>query len=361
MKGSRQSAVGSSLAHDLLGACVFRLLPTVDCRLPTIMLCIMLALSPGSFAAEGVEREDRWAILIVGVTGDADLQKRYLQEIVDLHATLAGPLALPKERIVVLFDDPSKEPDLIQYKSTMDNLRTAVRNLADRVKKDDRVFVFIEGHGNYDGKIYKLNLVGPDPTAEDLSEIFSILPARHFIMVNATNCSGGSLQALSREGRIVITATRSGMEKNQTHFGRFFVEAFQNNAADSDKNSRISIIEAFLFASRKVEDYYNNEGNLQTEHPVLDDNGDAQGQSKPSPENGDGLIARMTFLDSGIESGKREDLTAEQKEMALAAQEIEKQIEALKYTKGKIPEAEYERKLEELLLKLARINATLSK
>jgi hypothetical protein len=37
------------------------------------------------------------------------------------------------------------------------------------------------------------------------------------------------------------------------------------------------------------------------------------------------------------------------------------QIEELKYEKGKMSEADYEKKLEALLLRLAQINATLSK
>ncbi|MBP1610101.1 MAG: hypothetical protein H6Q04_2336, partial [Acidobacteria bacterium] len=131
-------------------------------------------------------------------------------------------------------------------------------------------------------------------------------------------------------------------------------------AADSDKNGRVSIAEAFSFTKKKVEDYYSGEGNLQTEHPVLDDNGDAKANDKPSPENGDGLLAANTFLDAGVPSGIRKGLTAEQQELERAARELEKQIEALKYSKDKMTEAEYENKLEDLLLRLARINAKLS-
>ena len=286
-------------------------LPITDCRLPTIFF-LLLALSLSIMAAKAEEREDRWAVIVVGVSGDANLQKTYLKEIADLYEVFTGLLALPKDRVVVLFDDPSRNPGLIQHKSTLENLQVVTRNLAGRVNKDDRVFIFIEGHGNYDGKVYKLNLVGPDPAAGDLAEMLFSIPARRFVVVNATNCSGGSLPALSGEGRIVITATKSGMEKNQTHMGQFFIDAFKDNAADSDKNGRVSILEAFEFMSRKVEDYYNSEGNLQTEHPVLDDNGDAQGQSKPSPENGDGLLARTAFLDAGIRPGSRKPLTSEQ-------------------------------------------------
>jgi hypothetical protein len=323
--------------------------------LPAVVL--VLCLSALSHAAD---RDGRWAILIAGVSGDPELQDAYLKEIKALHSVLEGSLGFPRSQIVVLFDDPSKDPGLINYKSTRENLQAACLTLAGRVHKDDQVFVFIEGHGDYDGRIYKLNLVGPDPTAEDLAAMLYALPVQHFIVVNATNCSGGSLPALSQPDTIVITATKSGTEKNQTHMGRYFIDAFKNNAADADKNGRVSILEAFSYARQKVEAYYGDEGIMQTEHTVLDDNGDAKGQSTPSSENGEGLLARTTFLDAGVISAAQ-TRTPEQQKLALEASEVEKQIETLKYAKGTMPEADYENKLEELLLRLARINAKLPK
>jgi hypothetical protein len=319
--------------------------------------CVLLFLGLRVAAAEN---DGRWAILIAGVSGDPDLQKLYLKEISDLRSMLENSYGFPRDHVTVLFDDPSKAQDLIQYKSNSESLREACRKLSARVKKNDLMLVFIEGHGDYDGKVYKLNLVGPDPTAEELADMLYQIPAR-FVIVNVTNCSGGSIPALSRKGTILITSTKSGMEKNQTHFGQFFAEAFKDNAADSDKSGRVSILEAFLFASHRVEEYYNSEGNLQTEHPVLDDNGDAQAQAIPSTENGEGYLSRTTFLDAGIPALAQGKLTPEQQKLSLDAGELEKQIEALKYSKGEMPEAEYEKKLEELLLKLAQINAQISR
>jgi hypothetical protein len=322
-----------------------------------LVLPALLCLAASGLTA--AERDGRWAILLSGVSGDPELKKEYLKEIQDLHSVLVNSLGFSRNQIAVLFDDPSKDPGLIQYESTRDNLQAVCLKLAGQVQKEDLVFVFIEGHGDYDGKIYKLNLVGRDPTAEDLAAILYVIPAQHFIVINATNCSGGSIPALSQNGKIVVSATKSGMEKNLTHFGRYFVDAFKNDAGDSDKNGRVSILEAFSYARQKVEEYYDNEGSLQTEHAVLDDNGDAQAQSKPAPENGEGLLARNTSLDAGVRPDAQANRTPEQQKLAIEAQELEKQIEALKYAKGNMPEAEYEKKLEELLLGLARINAKL--
>jgi hypothetical protein len=336
------------------------LLSVVRCR--WTILAVILALVVWVQTIYGAEPDNRCAILLAGKSGDPDLQKRYLQEIRKLHSLLVGPLGFPRDRVTVLFDEPPMDPDLIQHPSTRAGLEQACLNLSKRVKKADLVFVFIEGHGSYDGKTYKLNLVGsPDPTASELASILYSIPAKRFVVVNATNCSGGSLPALSGEGKIVITATKSGMENNLTHMGQYFVEALENSAADANKDDRVSVIEAFFYTKQKVEDHYKNTDNLQTEHPILDDNGDAEGQSDPSPESKEGLLARTTFFDAGSSLEALKAVTPEQQELELEAREVEKQIETLKYQKAEMPQSDYEKKLEELLLKLARINAKLQK
>ena len=325
------------------------------------LLLAILLLFIACLRATAAERDGRWAILISGVSGDPELQQIYLKEINDLYSVLTDSLGFPRSQVSVLFEDPSKNPGIIQRKSTRDELQSLCRDFAARVQKNDLIFVFIEGHGNYDGKAYKLNLVGPDPTAEDLAAMLYSIPAQRFIIMNATNCSGGSIPALSREGTIIITATKSGMETNQTHAAQFFIDAFKNNAADSDKNGRVSLMEAFSYTKKKVEEYFQAGDNLQTEHTVLDDNGDGKAQNQPLPENGEGLIAKTTFLDAGVPVLNRAGLTPEQQKLAAEAQSIETQIETLKYAKAGMPETDYEKKLEELLVKLAQINAKLPK
>jgi hypothetical protein len=309
--------------------------------------------------AMAAERDGRWAVLISGASGDPELQQTYLKEITDLYSTLTNSLGFPRSQVAVLFDDPSKNPEMIRRKATREELQALCRELASRVQKNDLMFVFIEGHGDYDGKTYKLNMVGPDPTGEELASMLYSIPAQRFVVINATNCSGGSLSALSKKDKIVIASTKSGMEKNQTHAARFFIDAFTNNAADSNKDGRASIFEAFVYARQKVEEYYLNEASMQTEHAVLDDNGDGQAQTQPSPENGEGFLARTVFLDSGASVAASANLTPEMRELASEARNIESRIEALRYAKAEMPEADYQKKLEELLLKLAQINAKL--
>jgi hypothetical protein len=322
-----------------------------------VWMVIFLLLSPAHANGQG----GRWALLVAGVSGDPELQKQYLQEVRDLHSTLLESLQFAYDHVYVLFDDPAKDPALVQYQSTRENLARVCREIAGRAGRNDLMFVFIDGHGSFDQQTYKLNLVGPDPNADELAAFIYAIPAQRFIVVNATSASGASLAAFSGKEKIVITATKSGNERNQTHFGRFFVEALKNNSADMDKTGRVSLLEAFDYAAQKVEEFYTKEGALQTEHPVLDDNGDSQGQAKPGPENGEGLLARTTFLDAGAPQITEGRLTQAEQTLAREAQMLEQQIETLKYAKAGMNQDDYEKKLENLLLRLAQVNAKLRK
>lgn len=63
--------------------------------------------------------------------------------------------------------------------------------------------------------------------------------------VVATGSSSGALQeSLKRDARIVLTATRSGNERNATRFGGEFVAALSDPGGDPDKNGSVSAQEA---------------------------------------------------------------------------------------------------------------------
>lgn len=330
--------------------------------LASLLVCSLFLLA-GSPARAQVDSgaDPRWAILVMGISGDPGLRKEYLQELVDLRGLLEGPLGFPRDHIVALFDDPKLDPARVQYQSNRENLEKACKDIARRASKEDMVFIFLDGHGDSDGKVYKLNLVGPDPTAAELASMFYSIPAQRFVIINATNCSGGSLEALAGRGKIVVSATKSGTEKNLTHLGKYFIEALADNNADVDKNGRVSIFEAFSYAARKVEEHYTKAGSMQTEHPVISDNGDAQALSLADLGARNALLSRSAYLDRGSPLLVQGDNSPEAQALAKEAQSLEKQIELLKSAKDEMTEAEYEKKLEELLLKLAEVQAKLRK
>jgi hypothetical protein len=327
------------------------------CILAALLILSWAVRSPAATPADGAPQ--RWAVLVAGISGDPGLQSAFLGQLQRLCTILTGLYGFPRDHVSVLAEDPSKDSSLVQFKSTRENLEKVAGDLAPKVGKEDMVFVFLLGHGSAEGNVYKLNLVGPDPTADELAKLLYSIPSQHFVIVNTTTCSGASMQALSRKGSVILTATKSGHEKNQTHLADYFIEALEEGNGDADKNGRVSLLEAFNYASTKVAEYYKREGNLQTEHPVLDDNGDVEAHDKPGPENGDGLLARTTYLDRGAASVVASASTPERRELGRTAEELQKQIEDLKYRKSGMPADEYERQLEALLLKLAQVNAKL--
>jgi len=303
----------------------------------------------------------RWAILMAGISGAPDLQQEYLQILEELNSLLLNSFGYSQENVFVLFDDPALDDSLVRYQSTRENFAQVCKEIDSRAGSEDVVFTFIAGHGNLARDDYKLNLVGPDPTAEDLAAMLYSIPVRLFIVINTTNCSGGSVEAMTHERAIVVTATKSGREKNKTHMARFFIEALKDNTADRDKDGHISVLEAFQYATARVEEYYSREGHLQTEHAILDDNGDGMGHSRPGPENGDGILARTTYLNAMVAVSAEETLSPEELRLRQELVSIQQQIERLKYAKSEMTEDEYERKLEALLLRLAEINEKLRK
>src|SRR5204863_3269547 len=127
-------------------------------------------------------------------------------------------------------------------------VREVLTRAATELQPDDAFALFLIGHGTFDGADYKLNLPGPDMTASELASLLNRIPARRQLLVNMTSASGASLAVLAKKNRIVITATKSGNEKNATVFARYWVDSLRDPAADSDKNGAISALEAYRYA-----------------------------------------------------------------------------------------------------------------
>jgi len=142
--------------------------------------------------------------------------------------------------------------------------------LASLLSENDQVNVYLIGHGSYDDVEYKFNIAGPDLTGEDIAASLDSLSSTNQLLVNTSSASGATVDLLQNDNRILVLATRSGVERHATRFGSYFADALSNSTADTDKNRRISAAEAFSFAARQVDDYYDGNGQLATEHPRIE-------------------------------------------------------------------------------------------
>jgi HPt (histidine-containing phosphotransfer) domain-containing protein len=235
--------------------------------------------------------------------------------------------------------------------ATQENVRRAIAGLKQRMTKDDQLLVLLIGHGSGEGEAAAFNLVGPDLRVAEWADLLKGLPGR-LVFVDTTGASFAFLHALAGRERIVLTAADSAAQQFETVFPEFFVKAFGDQAADADKNGRISIWEAFAYASAQTKDWYEQHGRLATERALLDDTGAGIGReaSVPGP---DGELARVTYLDlhnSGAAGN------AEMTALLARKAELEDQIDKLRSRKSVMPPDEYAATLEKLLIELARVS-----
>ena len=289
---------------------------------------------------------DRFAIVVSGASGGPKYIENFDRWRTTVVKALTEGLGFTLDRVVVLHEAGSDAD-----RPTRENVRRAVASVANRVTSEDLLLVVLIGHGTFDGEAAKFNLVGPDLDARDWAQLLNKVPGQ-VVFVNTSNSSHPFLEELSRPDRIIITATDSSSQRFDTVFPEFFAAALDQVAvADSDKNGRLSIWEAFGFASQAVARWYDQRGQLVTEHAVLDDNGDRTGREAQTP-GPDGALARRVFLDPDpSERGGDAVLASLEKRKAA----IEAEMELLKARKGSMPRGRYDTEFEALAVELARI------
>jgi hypothetical protein len=153
-----------------------------------------------------------------------------------------------------------------------------------------------------------------------------------------------------------VTATRSGAEHFTTLFGGFFIDALTSEAADADKNKRVSVLEAFKFAKTEVARAYEREGLLATEHALLDDDGDKEGSADPSatgsdPKNKDGKVASVVSLGVAGDDGLPSD--PKLRALHVERRDLERRVESLRLLKESMDPAKYSAELEKLVTAIA--------
>ncbi len=271
-------------------------------------------------------------VVVEGLGGEAQYTQQFDTE--------AHALVVAARRIT--------SPDDVQLLAGADATRGAVlacfHRLASAMSRDDRLILYLVGHGSYDGRRYKFNIPGPDLTDEDLAMMLDALPAQHQLIVATGSASGALLVPLRKPQRILITGTRNGDERNVTHFGAAFVAALTAPSADLDKDGTISAQEAFDYATRHVQDYFRQQALLASEHAVL------QG-------GGSGLftvaeLGQPSILSAAPTAGAR---STPQSALTRRRDALNARIHALEQHKAALPPAQYAAQLDPLLLELAEV------
>jgi hypothetical protein len=302
-------------------------------------------------SASAVLAGERYAMIVTGASGADAYEQKYLAWRTTFTTTLRDAFNYDPERIITLAE---REGPGVQ-KATRENVQRALGDLRKRLNKDDQLLVLLIGHGtSLDGEEAKFNLVGPDLNASEWADLLKPLPGR-LVFVDTTGASFPFLRRLAGRGRVVLTATDSAAQQFETVFPEFFVKAFEDAAADLDKNGRVSMWEAFTYASGGVRQWFEQKGQLPTERPLLDDTGAGIGRGEAMNAGTDGAVARITYLepDAALALPADTELAVLVKRRA----ELESLLEELKARKESTSPDQYDAELEKLLIEISRVGA----
>ena len=317
-----------------------------------LLLLVSLVLLGSALAA----RATPGLLLVSGIGGEEVYARQFRLWALEMLDAARERLGLPAERVVWLCEAPERDPDRCAGESRREAVLLALERLARDGGAESPLMLLLIGHGTArDGRAL-FNVSGPDLSAEDLAAALDALAGdsqqhRPIAVVNTSSASAPFTRVLAGPGRIVVTATASEAEDDYTRFAGHFVTAYGGSAADADKDGRVSLLEAFRFATGEVARQYRLEQQLVTEHALLEDDGDGRGSREPSPDTGDGVLAAQFHL--ALARGEQSESP-----VALAlerdARDLVAQIAALRRQRVALAPERYERALEELLLVLAR-------
>ena len=285
-------------------------------------------------------------VVVAGLGGEPDYEQRFTAAAKEL------------DRIFRTADPQAHVYTLAGPGATAAQFAETLGMVARDAQADDDFTLILIGHGSFDGVEYKFNLVGPDLTAAQIALMCDRIAARRQLVVDTTSASGGALPFLLRPGRAVVAATKSGTEKNATVFARYWVEALEDPAADTDKSDSVSAMEAFTYASKKTAAFYDSEKRLATEHAVFNDTG--TGEAVRQAGNGQGiLLASFTLR----RLGTSQQAASDPRKRALLDEkdQLEQKIDTLKYRKAAMDPEDYKKQLTEALVELAKVDEELDR
>lgn len=302
-----------------------------------------LALAPAALPAQ------TRLIIISGLGGETSYSRSFAQWSAALAEAGRRRFGLPESSIAWLGEDSASTSPLYRGRATRANIERLVESVARSSGANDQVVIALIGHGGGEGAETRISLPGPDVTAADFARMLARFPTQRIAFINLTSGSGDVMRVLTGPRRIIITATRSAFERNESRFAEHFVTALASDGADADKDQRISILEAFRFAVAETRRFYETDGRLVTEHAQLDDDGDGAGTAAPDGRSGDGRLARRFFLD--VSAASAQAVAGNPRLASLYREQDARrdQIDALRKREGQMPAEAYDAELEKLV------------
>jgi len=339
------------IARSVIGRLVFAL--GVFSPAALVMAQDVAADGETPWFSQAVDTE-KFAVIITGAAATPESREQFRSWTADLYQSLRDDYGYPDSHTTLLMDDGNNVGELapmVDGSSELEDIRSALDQLSQQMAQGDQLTLFLIGHGSSRFGEAKFNNVGPDMTGSDLAQMLEAFDGQDIVVVNTTSASFEFSRELAANGRVIVSATRSAAERYDPVFGGFFIEAMQGRQADLDRNGRLSILEAFNFASSQTAEWYSEQGRLPTENAVLDDTGDGLFSREPGRNESDGLLAEIAYVD--IVRPDEAKTSPGAREILADIQRLEREIFILRNQKSNYLEEDYWSRLEALLIDLA--------
>ena len=300
---------------------------------------VVLTFATAAFGTPAVAQQTH-LLIITGLAGEPQYAKTFRETSAALSDVAKQKWGVSDSSLIVLGENPALDPAHVKFKSTREEIARAFLTLSKRVHAGDILFVFLNGHGSGEGPNSRVNLPGADATAADYNTYLSGFSAQKVVFVVAGSGGGDFLQVLAAPNRVIVSATRTALERNESVFAQPFVKGLSTAEADADKDGRVSVIEAFNYAKKEVARAYETDKRMLTEHATLSDSA---------------LAKSVAFGGAAASTNPRV--------VALVAERaaLESQVATLRGRKASMESAAYENALEKLLIAIAEKSAEIRK
>jgi hypothetical protein len=298
------------------------------------VICLAILLFPALALA------DSSAIIVQGLGPSDEYDKKFTKWATGTQDALVQDLGFSKDRVVLLSGDNTKKA----------SIETAFEKMKAQVKPQDTFFLFLIGIGAYDTD-YKLSIMGQDLSGTEYGKLIDSLNPARSIVVSGTDSSGGLFDKMAAKNRVIVASSRA-TEREPAVFYEHFLQGLKGLTADEDKDKKVSIWEAFKYANAGVERFYKEQTRIQTEHGGVSAAGAPQVAANVADQDVP-VLARVTAFNAD-----RPIVVADARLQALLNEKkaIDQKLEDLRLQKSLMAPDEYEKRLEGLILELARKN-----
>src|SRR5215217_4520125 len=139
-----------------------------------ILFCAFCAFSWPAFGQKNGD-PNKFAVIVNGAGGEAVYAKQFEEWTGQLSTVLSSRFGFDTKQLTVLKG------------ATAEDVKRTFTTLKTQLDANNALFVFLIGHGSFDGKESKFNLVGPDLSALEYNALLSALTTRRVVVFNMSS------------------------------------------------------------------------------------------------------------------------------------------------------------------------------